>query len=150
MCVWMMCYSGVRPSEFLAIKKCDVKLHQRFFIVRESKTKAGENRIVPISKVVLPYFEYFMCIEGEYLIQENSRRMTYPRFKTLFSRVMKAARCKHSPHECRHTLATMLDNVGANEVATRKILGHSIPGITKGVYTHKNLHELKKAINKLR
>ena len=30
MCIVMMCYSGVRPGEFLAIQKSDVKLKQRY------------------------------------------------------------------------------------------------------------------------
>ena len=50
----MMIYSGVRPSEMLAVRKADVKLKQRYFIVRESKTEAGENRAVPISRKALP------------------------------------------------------------------------------------------------
>lgn len=47
----------------------------------------------------------------------------------------------------RHTCATMLDNAGANETAVKRILGHASQGVTKGVYTHKSLHELKKAID---
>ena len=38
---------GTRPSEFLAIEKTDVKLRQRYLIIRESKTEAGRNRIIP-------------------------------------------------------------------------------------------------------
>lgn len=148
--ILMMCYSGVRPSEMISLKKCDVKLFQRFFIVRESKTEAGRNRVVPISRRTLPYFQMWMETEGDYLITENSHKLTYHRFKNLFDKVMKLAHVRHTPHECRHTCATWLDDAGANEVAIRKILGHSIPGITKGVYTHKNLHELKKAIDLLK
>lgn len=39
------------------------------------------------------------------------------------------------------------DNAGANETAVKRILGHASQGVTKGVYTHKSLHELKKAID---
>ena len=68
----------------------------------------------------------------------------------MFDKVMQETRCNHTPHECRHTCATMLDNANANETATKRILGHSVQGITKGVYTHKDLHQLKKAIDLLR
>ena len=54
---------------------------------------------------------------------------------------MTASRCKHTPHECRHTCATMLDNAGANDTAIKRILGHASQGVTKRVYTHKSLHE---------
>ena len=62
---------------------------------------------------------------------------------------MKEMKMYHTPHECRHTLATMLDRAGANETAVKMILGHARTGVTKGVYTHKTLADLRKAINKV-
>ena len=146
--VVMMIYSGVRPSEMLAIKKCDVKLKQRYFIVRESKTEAGENRAVPISRKALPYFQQWMQDNGKTLITDDTgEQFSYHRFRTRFDNVMLATSCHHTPHECRHTCATLLDNAGANETAVKRILGHASQSVTKGVYTHKSLHELKKAID---
>lgn len=52
-----------------------------------------------------------------------------------------------SQKKCRHTCATLLDNAGANDTAVKRILGHASQGVTKGTYTHKSLHELKKAID---
>lgn len=150
MCVVMACYSGTRPSEFTSILKADVKLRQRFFIVRDSKTEAGRNRIVPISRHTLPYFQYWMKRPGKTLIADTEgNKLSYHKYRNLFDKVMQASRCHHTPHECRHTCATWLDNKGANEVATKKILGHACQGITQGVYTHKGLRELKKAIDLL-
>lgn len=148
MCVVMMCYSGVRPGEFLAIQKNDVKLKQRYFIVRETKTEAGENRAVPISRKALPYFQLWMQENGRTLIvDDKGEQLSYHRFRTRFDNVMTATSCHHTPHECRHTCATLLDNAGANDTAVKRILGHASPGVTKGTYTHKSLHELKKAID---
>lgn len=149
MCVVMMCYSGVRPSEFIAITKADVKLRQRFFVVRDSKTEAGRNRLVPISRKTLPFFDYWLTLPGKTLITTSSKQLTYHQFRARFDKVMTAAKCKHTPHECRHTCATWLDAKDANDVATKKILGHACQGITKGVYTHKGLRDLKKAIDLL-
>ena len=146
--VVMMIYSGVRPSEMLAVKKCDVKLKQRYFIVRESKTEAGENRAVPISRKVLPYFQQWMQDNGKTLITDDTgEQLSYHRFRARFDKVMGVTNCHHTPHECRHTCATLLDNAGANDTAVKRILGHASPGVTKGTYTHKSLHELKKAID---
>lgn len=148
MCVVMMCYSGVRPSEFLSIVKKDVKIRPRYFIVRDSKTEAGKNRPVPISKKTSVYFQYWINQPGKYLItDEKGNRLNYSRFRNRFDKVMKASRCKHTPHECRHTCATLLDNANANETAVKRILGHASEGVTKRVYTHKSLHELKRAID---
>lgn len=149
MCVVMMCYSGVRTGEFLAVRKTDVKLRQRYFIVHNSKTEAGRNRPVPINRKALPYFDYWMQTAGQYLITDNGKPLTYHKFRRLFDKVMTASRCRHTPHECRHTFATWLDNAGANETAVKRILGHASQGVTKSVYTHKSLHELKRAIDLL-
>lgn len=150
MCVVMSCYAGPRPSEFISVLKTDVKLRQRFFVIRESKTEAGRNRIVPISRHTLPYFQYWMSLPGKTLIADtDGNKLSYHKYRALFDKVMTASRCNHTPHECRHTCATWLDNKGANEVATKKILGHACQGITQGVYTHKGLRELKKAIDLL-
>lgn len=85
---------------------------------------------------------------GKTLIADDKgQKLTYHKFRSLFDKVMTATRCKHTPHECRHTCATLLDNAGANETAVKRILGHASQGVTKGVYTHKSLHELKRAID---
>ena len=69
--------------------------------------------------------------------------------RRLFDHAIKELNMHHTPHECRHTLATMLDRSGANETAVKMILGHARTGVTKGVYTHKTLADLRKAINKV-
>ena len=126
-----------------------MKLHSRVFRIRHSKSVAGENRLVPISRKVLPYYEYWMNQPGRTLITMNGQPVTYHTFLKLFKKVMAAARCKHKPHECRHTCATWLDDKGANKLAIKKILGHATQDITDGVYTHKGITQLKKAIDKL-
>lgn len=146
--VVMLIYSGVRPSEMLSVNKSDVKIKQRYFIVRESKTEAGRNRPVPISKKSLPYFQYWIKQQGKTLIADDKgNQLSYHRFRAKFDKVMKATSCRHTPHECRHTCASLLDDAGANDTAVKRILGHASQGVTKSVYTHKSLHELKKAVD---
>lgn len=62
---------------------------------------------------------------------------------------MKQINAKYTTHDCRHTCATLLDNAEANENAKRRILGHATGDVTDIVYTHKNLKQLRKAINKI-
>lgn len=56
----------------------------------------------------------------------------------------------HTTHDCRHTVATLLDNAGANETAKRRILGHAGGDVTERVYTHKGLRQLRKCIELLK
>lgn len=54
---------------------------------------------------------------------------------------------KHETHDCRHTFATLMDNAGANKVSIKRIMGHASSDITDRVYTHKDIEELRKAID---
>lgn len=149
--VVMMCYCGVRPGEMLAVRKSDVKIRSRFFLVRDSKTAAGRNRMAPISRKTLPYFQDWLCTPGRTLISDvaDGSAFRYKRYLDRFKKVMAAANCKHLPHECRHTCTTWLNDKGANKVAMQRILGHASTDVTDGVYTHKDLRQLKKAIDLL-
>lgn len=148
--VLMMCYAGMRPGEFLRIKKSDVKLKSRLLTIGKSKTVAGENRIIPISLKTLPYFEAWMERPGATLISDDEgNSLSYGRFARRFKKVMVATNCKHTPHECRHTTATNFNNKGANMTSVKRILGHADKDVTTGVYTHKDIRQLKKAIDVL-
>ena len=150
--ILMLIYTGVRISEFLRIKTHkDVFLEDRYFIVRESKTEAGRNRPVPIHKRILPLFEKYVAEGNEYLITNyNKGKLSYGGFRSKYQKALKALGLKHTVHECRHTLATMLDDADANDMAIKRILGHAGDGLTKKVYTHKRLEELFKAIDLLK
>lgn len=44
---------------------------------------------------------------------------------------------KHLPHDCRYTIASLMDNAGANKLCTKRIIGHTSPDLIDKVYTHK-------------
>lgn len=140
---------GTRPSEFLAIEKTDVKLRQRYLIIRESKTEAGRNRIIPLHKQTLPFWIEFLAENNKFIAcDEHGIHLNYSKFRTKFDKTLIELNIKyHTPHECRHTLASLLNNVGANITASKRILGHASNDITEKHYTHKDLHQLKKAMD---
>lgn len=140
--VLILIYTGMRAGEYIGLSACDVNLRQQFINIKKSKTLAGIRKI-PIHKKILPILAERKA-EGAICPCGN-----YESFRRLFDRVMKALGMHYTPHECRHTLATMLDRAGANETAVKMILGHARTGVTKGVYTHKTLSDLRKAINKV-
>jgi integrase len=140
--VLILIYTGMRVGEYLALTPADIKPRQRYIDIKKSKTAAGIRKI-PIHHKILPY-----------LIERKASGQicpcaTYDSFRRLWDRAMKAVSMKHTPHEARHTLATLLDRAEVNETTIRMILGHARPGITKGVYTHKTLADLKKAIDRV-
>lgn len=91
-----------------------------------------------------------MNTHGEFLIVDDGNPYSYARYCVVWNQVMKLIHAqKHTTHDCRHTVATLLDNYGANETAKKRILGHSGGDVTERVYTHKNLRQLRKCIELL-
>ncbi len=140
------CYTGLRASELLNLRSADIKIRQRYFIVTKSKTAAGTGRIIPIHDAILPIIKKRM--NRDYIV--NGNKLNYSQFRSQFMRFMKSLNIKHTSHEMRHTFATKLNDVGANTTSIKKLLGHAGIGITEKYYTHKNLHELRKAVNLLK
>ena len=149
--VLMMIYSGVRIGEYIRIKKTDVKIRRRVFRVTESKTAAGQNRLVPIPKKMMQFWDDAMKCPGDYIcVRDNGLPHTYDSFRrAVFDRVMKHFHFSHTPHETRHTLASMLDSAEINKTVIKLILGHAREGVTEKDYTHKTVRELLRAIDRI-
>lgn len=149
--VLILFYTGMRCGEMLQLQKSDVHLRQRYIRITRSKTAAGI-RIIPIHHRIAPLIEARMACPGDALIcDDTGRPYNYGRYCTIWRSVMHRIRAEgHTTHDCRHTVATLLDNAGANETAKRRILGHAGGDITERVYTHKGLQQLRKCIELLK
>lgn len=140
----ILLYTGMRASELINLKSRDVNRKQRTIRITSAKTKSGI-RTIPIHDRIWPIIE---CrLDAVYIIQECR---TYSSLSRDFDKAMKAINAKHTTHDCRHTFATRLDNEGANYNAKRLLLGHASGNVTDGVYTHKSLGQLRKAIRLLK
>lgn len=138
----ILLYTGMRCGELLNLRRRDINLKSKYLTVTKSKTKAGEGRIIPIHKRIQPIIES-RCSQ----YQDRLFPISYTNFAKHFSRITNG---KHTTHDCRHTVATMLDSADANPNAVRAILGHKNGDITDKVYTHKGLRDLRRAINLLK
>ena len=144
--VLILIYTGLRNGELRALLKSDINRKQKYLRVTKSKTAAGI-RTVPIHHLIWPLIEKRLESEGPYLINVHGKPMDYSRFARTFKRVMKLVHGeKHKPHDTRHTCATLLDGAEVNDNARKMILGHARGDVTNGVYTHKTLRQLRKAI----
>lgn len=149
--ILLLIFTGVRISELLRIKPSeDVFLDDKYFIVRKSKTVAGTNRPIPIHNLLLPIFKYFMDKGNMYLLTKaDSRPFDYRTFRYYYQKTLRKVGFVHTIHECRHTFASLLDDVDANDMCIRRMLGHAGVGVTKKVYTHKNMRQLFEAMSLL-
>lgn len=140
----VLLYTGMRASELINLKARDINRKQRTIRITLSKTKSGI-RTIPIHDRIWPIID--RRLNTMYVVQECR---TYSSLSREFDKAMKAINAKHTTHDCRHTFATRLDNEGANYNAKRLLLGHASGNVTDGVYTHKSLGQLRKAIRLLK
>ena len=140
----ILLYTGMRASELINLKARNVNRKQRTIKITSAKTKSGI-RTIPIHERIWPIIE--RRLNTVYMIHECR---TYSSLSREFDKAMRAINGKHTTHDCRHTFATRLDNEGANYNAKRLLLGHASGNVTDGVYTHKSLGQLRKAIRLLK
>lgn len=142
-------YCGLRPTELLTIELENVYLNEHYMI-GGIKTNAGINRIIPLHHDIIPLIQQLINNNKKYLIEKDGKKINYRYYYDLYTSILKNLNLEHKPHDGRHTLATELDNINANEVCTKLILGHKIDDITKGVYTHKQKQQLIDTINAIK
>lgn len=145
--ILIMIFTGLRIGELLILKPSDIDLDNET-IKGGIKTEAGKNRIIPINHKILPFIKKRLAENNEYLIvNDQGRQMKYDNYyKEKFIPIMEQLNMDHKPHDCRHTFATLMSNSNANKTAIKKIIGHSSYATTEKIYTHKDIEELRKAI----
>ena len=147
--VAMLILCGCRIGEFLNIRREDIHIDQRYFIVTESKTKVGRNRIVPIHKKAMRFWRSHLRAKSDYLIHDaRGRQVEYKDWALKFKKLMKYLEWEGmSIHGCRHTCATLLHTFGADGMDARFILGHTQIDIHERIYQHAQASKLIQAID---
>lgn len=140
--ILIMIYTGMRVGELLGLKNEYIDLENRTIIGAGIKTEAGKNRVIPINRKILPFIQNRMI--GA---KENLFEIEYSIYRGRFKKVMRDLGMEHTIHDCRHTFATLLNNAEANPTSIKNIIGHSSFKTTEKIYTHKDIEELKKAID---
>lgn len=144
-------YTGLRPTELLEITTDNVHLEEQY-MTGGIKTPAGIDRIIPIADKILPLIKNRFDQNKRFLVNNKyGNHYTYGSYVSAnFNTVMNRLHMKHLPHDGRHTFASLMDDVGANDVCVKLIMGHSMRNdVTKGVYTHKTIPQLIAEVNKI-
>ena len=144
------CYTGLRPSELIEIRRENVHLKERYMI-GGMKTEAGINRCIPIAEKIVPLIEGFLSRPSDYLL--TAPNGTHPSdLKYLVNNYWRKSTSpivrSHLPHDGRHTCETMLDNARVAKRTIQLIIGHA-GGDVDALYTHKTQAQLIQAINEI-
>ena len=156
--VYCLIYLGLRPSEFLDLKKesYDAK---RQCIVGGAKTAAGKGRTVTISPKIQKYVKELSRSPGTALVS-NKKGEAYTLqnwTEAVFYNVLEEAgidnpyveigegmkRHKYSPHSCRHTFSTLMKRVGGADKDKLELIGHTSDEMLR-YYQDVSLDDLRK------
>lgn len=146
----ILIYTGLRVGELINLRTKDVDLDKNIISIVESKTNAGIRKI-PISDKIVNLFKDNIDSSKEYFFfNKKGNKYEYFNFKFQFEKMLDLLGLeRHTIHDTRHTFATLLNNANANSTSIIKLIGHSDFSTTENIYTHKDIEELRKAVNLL-
>lgn len=144
--------SGWRISEMLELTRFSYDSTEKTFCGGK-KTKNGKNRLVPVHPAVQPYVNAQLALGGETVFcMRSGKPMTVNYFrKFVFAPLLERLEIDSAltPHNTRHTFATLLKRAGADDFYRKRLLGHAAGNVTDDVYTHEDVASLRTTVEKI-
>lgn len=159
--VYCMIYLGLRPTEFLTLKKEQYDENNKL-IKAGIKTEAGKNRTVTISPKIEPYIRDMAEKSEDYLVvDKDGKPYDKDSFPEVFYGILEAAGIdnpmiesagrkvhRFTPHSCRHTFATLMMRVQGADKAKQKLIGHTSPEMLR-YYQEASAEDLRAITDKI-
>lgn len=137
--ILILIYTGMRHCELKQLKPENIHIDDGYLIGGQ-KTEAGRLGEIIISDKIKPMLKEFT--------DHNPVSYSDTTFKKNFDECLKRnGISQHTPHECRHTFATLLNNAGVNALTMKELMRHTSVAHTQA-YVHSSRKELQTAIEK--
>ena len=156
MLISLLCFTGMRRGEVLALEWQDIDIKQGLIHVRksigfqhnggvvgETKSKAGM-RIIPLLPQLLANLQPL----GDYgcILDNGGEPYSEQMFRRAWQRIGKAIDLHGAtPHVFRHSYATMANNAGMEIKSLQSVLGHANIATTMEVYAHSQTKQIQSA-----
>lgn len=160
--IYIMIYTGFRPSEFLALTAADYD-KKRACITGGAKTDAGRGRSVTISPKIKSLLDDLAASEGHLCSDGDGKPWTLKKFtEDAFYPALEQIgidnplvpvgggkmRHKYTPHTCRHTFATLMKRVPGADKDKQALIGHASPEMLR-YYQDAPVDDLKKITDQI-
>lgn len=150
--ILIYCYSGWRINELARMPLNEISLEERTF-TGGLKNRYSRNRTVPIHPAI--YKMVCRRLEPQFrslIYHDGTKTISEQRYRECFNNALEACgiRTAHTPHDCRHTFNMLLDSAGVDRVTRYKLMGHKGQDINENVYTHKDLAQLREAVEAIK
>jgi integrase/recombinase XerD len=158
-CVYFLCYTGLRITEFVTLNKFQVhEIGNNYALYGGIKTDAGENKIIPVHPKIKSILKTWMDKGGEtifcrpdgtpYTAHYFRNYCFYPALEKMGIQENKHPR-KLTPHAARRTFATMLSKAGVREEDFITMMGHSDYSVGIESYIYQTAEKLQPVIEQL-
>ena len=150
--ILIYCYSGFRINELATMPLDCIDLHERTF-TGGLKTRYSKNRVVPIHSAIMPFVMARHVHEyGTIIYHDGTKKISEAKYRKHFNTALSACgiETEHTPHDCRHTFNVLLDKAKVDRVTRYKLMGHKGKDINENVYTHKNIEQLREAVEAIK
>lgn len=161
--IYIMIYTGFRPSEFLALTAADYDAKQET-ITGGAKTEAGRGRVVTLSPKVKRLVARCGASEGALWrdkdgkpwasLKDYTEKAFYPALDAIgidnpiLDMPGGIKRHRLTPHSCRHTFATLLKRAAGADKDKMELIGHASPEMLR-YYQDVELDDLRKITDKI-
>ncbi len=154
--ILIMCYTGFRPSEYLALTADSYDAATQT-LTGGAKTDAGKNRVVTLSPKIAPLVARCAAQGGPLCgewpsLKRWSEVVFYPALDAcgIDNPIVKVAggvqRHRITPHSCRHTFATLIKRVQGAEKDKLELMGHTSGEMLRH-YQDVGVEDLRKITN---
>jgi len=150
-CIYFLCYTGLRITEFLTLTKFSV--HEKNGVCAlygGIKTEAGKTKIVPIHSKIKPILHEWMAKNGETIFcKPDGKPYKAQHFRdTCFYPALEQVGIRRlTPHACRRTMSTMMSKAGVREEDFITIMGHSDYSVDIQSYIYQSAEKLQTSID---
>jgi integrase len=148
--VLLLAYTGLRWGEAIGLRICDLDMLRRRASISENAVQSGtqihigtpkahKQRTVPLPEFLLTYLAR-QCEgrSGEDLLfpGDDGKHLRRPHPESgWFAKAVAASKIpRTTPHDLRHTAASLAVSAGANVKAVQKMLGHASAAMTLDIY----------------
>ena len=161
--IYVMIYTGFRPSEFLGLTASDYDI-SRLCLVGGSKTQAGRGRCVTISPKIKSHVEALVASGGPLCkdqdgkpwlsLKQFTENAFYPALEAIGveNPIVEVGggkkRHKYTPHTCRHTFATLMKRVEGSDKDKQALIGHASSEMLR-YYQDSTLDDIRRITDKL-
>ena len=146
-------YSGIRLSELLNLKVCDINLEDNSIFIQCGK--GNKDRTIPILGRLRNYLKEYLLerdrFSGDsiyfFVSIKKQGAMSYQVIKRLFEKISKQTEIHVHPHLLRHSFAVLMLEGGCDIFTLSKLLGHSDIKTTT-IYLTATMSQKQKQIEK--